>query len=430
MSGNQEFDTPQEALAHYGVKGMKWGVTKKEETTGRDDAKGKKSGSDFRAGFAKLGAETDHKKLQSESQKKLEAQASQTFPMDAKQLKRETRADTLQKRAGEWDAEGKVLREKAAALPEKGVKAKYQRSNLEATAKYTDQQRDDLLKAADQVRAGKLTDQQKKLIAVGAGVAVTGLLLYGSAKLGENKPVGFDSNGKPITKAQANKRAKEDNKRRSEEEWRELFGKDAAFEDASGYHTAKGTSFHPGFYPPPPKILDRPEFTIPEGYTFQRLSGAQEDSSQYGTSRPAYSTFLSNDKRMYGASGEFGSKPYTVTYTAKGPTRVPSVSKVLETFKQVYEEENPGVTFPDKDIVKFYRNASGSRWDRPEHTKVLESLKKQGYSALVDDMDAGYMGDLPIIFFGDANPATSTPRPPKHKSEDAAAVLKVGFKYA
>jgi hypothetical protein len=31
--GQQEFQTPQEALAHYGVKGMHWGVRKKEDKT-------------------------------------------------------------------------------------------------------------------------------------------------------------------------------------------------------------------------------------------------------------------------------------------------------------------------------------------------------------------------------------------------------------
>ena len=35
ISHAQQFDTPQDALAHYGVKGMKWGVRKNREGSGK-----------------------------------------------------------------------------------------------------------------------------------------------------------------------------------------------------------------------------------------------------------------------------------------------------------------------------------------------------------------------------------------------------------
>ena len=38
MAGQQEFDTPQAALAHYGVKGMRWGHRRSEEELRREHA--------------------------------------------------------------------------------------------------------------------------------------------------------------------------------------------------------------------------------------------------------------------------------------------------------------------------------------------------------------------------------------------------------
>ena len=35
ISHAQQFDTPQDVLAHYGVKGMKWGVRKNREGSGK-----------------------------------------------------------------------------------------------------------------------------------------------------------------------------------------------------------------------------------------------------------------------------------------------------------------------------------------------------------------------------------------------------------
>src|SRR4051794_32664681 len=35
----QEFASPEEALAHFGKKGMKWGVRNEEEPVGQDSAK-------------------------------------------------------------------------------------------------------------------------------------------------------------------------------------------------------------------------------------------------------------------------------------------------------------------------------------------------------------------------------------------------------
>lgn len=424
---NQEFETPQEALAHYGVKGMKWGIRRKDKSGGDVSSKSSEKVKKEPLDALKKGTEDFYKtqdpaKLQAEGQKKLEAQANQSFPTKeaAKQIKREAKAEKIEEAASKFDeAARKAETARDAIDPGYNPLKRYERSLLKNEVKLNDQFRDDLLKKADQVRAGKLTDDQKKLIAAGAVVAVAGLALYGNRQ--------YNLRQAGVTR-DVKKSLIEENRRKSNDEWNTLFGEDAGFTSTS-YISSKSTNFYGGLTSG--KAFDRPEFKIPSGTVFQRLSNHPEDSSEYGVAKGAYATFLSNDKKRYGSSIEFGSKKYTVNFTAKGDVRVPDHQTVLSHLKRIKDQDFPNSPeITPKKLGEIYHVMAGGSWSDPTSRKLFDSLKKSGYSAIVDDMDAGALGDLPVVFFGEANVATSTSRTSVDKSRDSVGRLKLTGKYA
>lgn len=420
----QEFKTPQDALAHYGKKGMKWGVRNEDKPTGgsagstdKPEPIDENAYSEAMKSFYSKKSDED---LQAEGQKKLEAQAEVSFP-SKKEVKRNAKADRLEQQAAEMANLAEKTEAKRNALG-KGVGNRIRRASLSADINSYRQYESDLKKQASQVRDGKLTDNQKVLLTVGAAAAIGGLALYGSSKYGDYKD-GIT----PSTK----KRLYDENKAQTDAEWRSLFGRDHDGEKSlGGFYTASQGGFFGGLKNQ--KAMDRPEFTIPKGTVFQRFSNHEEDSSQYGTTKGVYSTFLSNDKKMYGASGEFGSKKFVVNFKAEDEVRVPSLKTVLSHLQQVREKEypdSPQHNTPEK-IFTEYHGFSGGSWDSKTATRLFESLKSAGYSAIVDDMDAGYLGDLPVVFFGNAAPATSRPRGKNDTRTDSHGIMKLSNSYA
>ena len=123
LTRNQTFASPQEALAHYGVKGMKWGV-RKDDRPARSDRRA--------AGYDKKVART---------QKEI---------------------DRIQ------------------ALPKS--KWSYVQKNRDSYVRDLEQYKSIQQKNADDIRAGsKLTDSQRKIL-IGAGVAAGVLAAYGTYK--------------------------------------------------------------------------------------------------------------------------------------------------------------------------------------------------------------------------------------------------------
>jgi hypothetical protein len=218
----------------------------------------------------------------------------------------------------------------------------------------------------------------------------------------------------------------EENHRKTSDQWQQLFGESHDFAPASSHFANGGGAFYAGLTNK--KALSRPEFVIPEGTVFHRLSNHEEDSSEYGRRKGAYATFLNNDNKHYGASGEFGDKKYKINFEAKGPTRVPTVQTVVAHLKQVNSADNPNYT--TEMAMNDYRSMAGGGWSSNSALKLFDSLRTYGYGAIVDDMDAGYLGDLPMVFFGDAGPATATPRGANAQLEDSVGLLKLSRRHA
>ncbi|WNM72395.1 hypothetical protein SEA_MOSSY_16 [Gordonia phage Mossy] len=358
-------------LAHHGVKGMKWGRRKKDDTVGSSPGGSSKESTPKSKSSAPTGPpkstkakakpsdkddsmskalddfyknKTD-KQLNAEGKKKLKEQANQTFPSkgDSKNPKKAP--------SGEADVTGSDVKE------------------------------------------GRLSRKQKIALGVGAAVVVGGLAVYGNKKIGD------------LVATQ------EASKRLLDQELGSLFGSNMP---PKPFPTSPPT-FYQGLKTK--RALDRPEFTIPGSTIFQRLSDHQETGQGYN--KGAYATFLSNDKAAYGSSGEFGFKKYTLTFQPTGDVRVPATRTVLESLKEVAGEQ--GRRMSDQQAIQEYHAMSGGSWKTETSAALIENLKKKGYSAIVDDMDAGYLGDLPVVFFGDTKQVTATPR---DKSDVTADILK------
>lgn len=314
--------TADNFLAHYGVKGMKWGVRKREG---------------LKESF--IHSSENFYKSKTSSQLKVEA-------------------------------ERKTKTKSATVHPTK--------------------RHDDGDPTGDDLRRGKLSKNQKIVLGVGVAAAAAGLAYYGHSKLAKKEPY------QPI-ESDDKKRLRENGEKR-DAELDALFGVDGVRSPQKDLANAKlGDLINEQFGGlVNKKAFERPEFTIPKDTIFQRLSNGDETGEGYNLG--TYASFLTGDNGNYGSSIEFGSMVYNVNFNSKGDVRVPSLTSVLKTVKEVGGNGNP---LSDDDAFALYHKMSGGSWRDDTSSKVIKSLKSQGYSAIVDDMDAGYLGDLPIVFFGE-----------------------------
>lgn len=411
-------NNPTDAFGHSGVKGMRWGHRKKDETSSGEGSSGEKRPTETSNAALKKASDSfyskqNHEKLQSEGQKKLEAQANQSFP-----TKRQAKAGKLESRSATLEARSADLKKQKDALAP-GFRNAYKRGDLQGQINYADKERASLDKKSGQLRDGKLTSNQKLALGVGVGVA-SGIFAAHIARQIQLNKAGLTTD--------IQKRIGLENHSKSTEQWQQMFGHDPGFKTAVNHNLTSSGQFYAGLTNK--KAYDRPEFVISKDTVFQRLSSHEEDSTEYGKMKGAYSTFLHNDKKLYGSSMEFGSKEFTVSFKPKDDVRVPNMSTVLAHLKQVKQQDNPGLKYSDEQIAATYHQMSGGGWDSKTSLKLFSSLKQFGYSAIVDDMDAGYLGDLPVVFFGDAHPATSTPRTSKDQLTDSIGVLSLTRQHA
>lgn len=120
--------TYEDYLAHYGIKGMKWGVRKAEKKAKRE-------------------------------------------------VKRQAKSKKIKKKAADADARINDINNQMQALPP-GIRSSLKRASLKSDKKELTVYRDQLLKDADRAAKGKLTSNQRKLV---AGAVVAGALAGGVA---------------------------------------------------------------------------------------------------------------------------------------------------------------------------------------------------------------------------------------------------------
>jgi hypothetical protein len=141
----QAFASPEEALKHHGVKGMRWGVRKEEEPVGRDSSSGRLT-------------------------------INSTKPILSE--KKQKRVDKFLKRADVMGTQASDLRLKNESLQVGKNPAKaFERYSNNSTAKELERSQQRALKDAEAVKKGKLTSTQKKVIV--GGVVVGTILAAG-----------------------------------------------------------------------------------------------------------------------------------------------------------------------------------------------------------------------------------------------------------
>jgi hypothetical protein len=213
----------------------------------------------------------------------------------------------------------------------------------------------------------KLTSEQKKALLIGGGIlataAVAGGLYYYKTQVGDKDPL-------------PNLRSYVD-----------------GVMDSKQYAWGESGFFHPSAY-------ERSEFSLPTGHVFSRVSTAAEDSF----ARATYTTHNEADYNRYVGFG-FGSRLdsfdrdlYRINFTAKEPIRVPDLRTTLGSLREVMDSSS-GRRHSDEEVRTQYTRLSGGEWRDELSTSFINNLKSKGYSAIVDEMDAGVNSDSPLVLF-------------------------------
>jgi hypothetical protein len=150
--------------------------------------------------------------------------------------------------------------------------------------------------------------------------------------------------------------------------------------------------------------FDQKEFELPAGHLFRRLSTKEE----VGFWGPTYTTGNTEDWKRYVTN--FRHEKWTddlkmITFTANKPVRVPDLTTRLNALKTVM-----GSKSTDTEVLNLYKSMSGGSWKGSTADKFFAELKRLGYGAIIDDMDAGVIGESPLVLFDTdlVGPKTST----------------------
>lgn len=154
-----------------------------------------------------------------------------------------------------------------------------------------------------------------------------------------------------------------------------------------------------------PSSYEHAEFTIPAGHEFHRISKSAETKFAHAT----YSTPSIDDFHRYvvGFRGEKGTEDlHHISWSAKEPIKVPTLTTTLETLRETLNAHHQkmgtlkeGEGFSPEDVLKEYESMSGGAWKGQIAKSFFANLKEKGYGAIMDEMDAGVIGDKPLVLF-------------------------------
>lgn len=167
--------------------------------------------------------------------------------------------------------------------------------------------------------------------------------------------------------------------------------------------------------------FDRKAFTLPAGHTFHRISGAAET----GFGRVTYASHSPDDFNRY-VSQLGHSLGNRVTFKSKGAIKVPSLTDALETLRESMSSEL-GRAISQDETLSTYREIVGGKWDHPLTTNFFSSLTKKGFSALVDEMDAGVISESPLVIFNHGSMGAKTSKRMTMKDIQKATSLVKDF---
>lgn len=387
-----------EFLAHFGVKGMKWGVRKEEDSGGGSPGGKKKESEEDLSTKASL---EEYKRL-TRAQPELKGAAGvkslqqniekfhNKFDDPGPKLEGfsavDPKAEKREAKAGQFDAKAKALdkqindwtAQRDALDP--GYKNALKRSSLKSQIEQATAERDHFLENASRVRDGKLTSGQKKaLIAAGIGAVIVGGVVYTGYRHGQMI--------KGLEKAA-------------------MGGDIEARLKLYDHHvaSAKMKTWFGGNYIQE-SSWDRPEFELPKGHIFHRISTT--DESAYGFRLATYSTPDEIDFNRYikGFRGEKGpfAEFYHTTFSTTAPTKIPDLHTAVETMR-----ETLGPNATRAQAISEYQRISGGSWTDSLSKSYISNLKAKGFGGIIDEMDAGVIGERPIVFFNSEHATAKT----------------------
>lgn len=167
---------------------------------------------------------------------------------------------------------------------------------------------------------------------------------------------------------------------------------------------------------------DAPDVTVPAGQMFHRISKHPEDSfsgSTYCTPSSAdYNRYVYSygDWELGGAKGL-----YHVTFKANEDIRIPSAKQRVIAYAEAMEtvtRKRPTI----QEAMVAYQSKVGGSWSRDvkEVDTYFKILESKGYDAIVDDMDAGVLGEMPLVMFN----------PKKFSSKNHSVITDSDYKYS
>ena len=352
MTHRKKPGSPEDIVSHHGVKGMKWGVRNEDDLVGEKVAPTKT-------------AETNA--------------SIKSYMAAADKLNRETKP-----------SEKTYQENRKKFLAKFGV-------NEPSGGKVSE------IKPGEKK---KLTPEQKKLIAAAGLTAVTAGALFYAYKTGHL------GGGGPPPAVKAVLAGKD------------ISGKHLTYEEYKMLTAMSKGKAWTGGHVQPSSFL-REGFTIPAGETFHRLSTQVETDFSIsafgktieGISKPTYATHSIEDFNRYiaGFSGEKAGLPLNhITWKSTAPVKVPALHEVMDSLREVIIAENPKLykqkPLTDEGVLAHYAGISGSDWLGDRSLALVSNLKKKGFGAVIDEMDAGVIGESPIVFFSDkVTPKTSKP---------------------
>jgi hypothetical protein len=154
-----------------------------------------------------------------------------------------------------------------------------------------------------------------------------------------------------------------------------------------------------------PSSFNQKEFTLPAGHTFHRISTVAESGAignHLGGGGGNYATHSIDDFNRYvtafrGEKGP-GATFHHVTFKSTEEIKVPDLMTRLDTMREMMSASyNKAVT--PAEAKAAYEDLSGGSWSTEMSKRYLGELAKKGYGAIVDDMDAGVIGESPLFVF-------------------------------
>lgn len=336
----QPFSSPEEALEHYGVKGMRWGVRKDRETGDRDAGPSKDE-----TGRLGPGEAGEIAQFNASTKAYMAAATKMTQGLSPEQQAANLRANR-ERFAQKFDGSDSVS---------KGVEKDDPSTIAKAREKWN---------ALD-------SDQKKTLAMIGVyGAVAGGVVAYGVYASRYSVP------GSAFTDMMGANSAGPGQKIG--------LGAYLARINKSQEHTYAVENFFR------PEAFARPAFELPVGHTFHRISSVAEDTFTQAT----YASSNAEDFHRYAAAlGVSGMKRHHVTFQAKDSIKIPALKDVLDTVREVQGSKT------ERGVLEAYKEISHGQWKGDDAKALIKALQKKGYSGIVDEMDAGVFSERPLVLF-------------------------------